>query len=221
MGSEAEYFTRSQAIRKLQVSLNDFRRLCILKGVFPREPKKKFKGSDKTYYHKKDIQYLFHDQLLEKFNSIKAHMKKYRKAIHRGEKSNAKRILKNKPVYSLHYILKERYPTFPDALRDLDDALTLLCLFATFPAHETLKIRNFLFIDEISSTCGYKLPAISFGVLFVRDFNTINDQGFSLDKGNLLSSQYSWSTHHLDSALQVHSKGIVNLKRNMCLTTYK
>jgi pescadillo protein len=141
-GSAAEYLTRSQAIRKMQVTLTDFRRLCILKGVFPREPKKKFKGSDKTYYHKKDVQYLLHDQLLDKFRSIKIHMKKYRKALHRGEKSTAKRLIHSKPTYTLHYILKERYPTFPDALRDLDDALTLCTLFASFPAHETLKIRK-------------------------------------------------------------------------------
>lgn len=141
-GSAAEYFTRSQAIRKLQVSLNDFRRLCILKGIYPREPKKKFKGSDKTYYHRKDIQYLLHDQLLEKFKSIKAHMKKYRRALNRGEKALAASLARNKPTYSLHYIIKERYPTFPDALHDLDDALTLLCLFSAFPTHEALGIRK-------------------------------------------------------------------------------
>ena len=141
-GSSAEYYTRSQAIRKLQVTLNDFRRLCILKGIYPREPKRKFKGSDKTYYHKKDIHYLMHDQLLEKFRAIKVHMKKYKKAINKGEKGKAQSLLRNKPSYSLHYILKERYPTFPDALRDLDDALTLLTLFASFPSHEALKIRT-------------------------------------------------------------------------------
>ncbi|MDR3735792.1 MAG: hypothetical protein P4L10_09670 [Acidobacteriaceae bacterium] len=141
-GSAAEFYTRSQAIRKLQVTLNDFRRLCILKGIYPREPKKKFKGSDKTYYHKKDIHFLLHDQLLEKFQSIKSHMRKYRKALRRNEKALAASIKKNKPTYSLHYIIKERYPTFPDALRDMDDALSLLVLFASFPSHESLKIRT-------------------------------------------------------------------------------
>ena len=139
-GSAAEYYTRSQAIRKLQVTLNDFRRLCILKGIYPREPKKKFKGSDKTYYHRKDIHFLMHDQLLDKFRAIKSHMKKFHRAMNRGDKGLAASLLRNKPTYSLHYILKERYPTFPDALRDMDDALTLLSLFSSFPSHETLKI---------------------------------------------------------------------------------
>ena len=41
-GEASQYKTRSNAIREMQVSLQDFRRLCILKGVYPREPKKKF-----------------------------------------------------------------------------------------------------------------------------------------------------------------------------------
>ena len=78
-GVASQYITRSNAIRRLQLPLQDFRRLCILKGVYPREPKKKLKGSDKTYFHAKDLKILEHDTLLSKFHEIKAHLKKYKK----------------------------------------------------------------------------------------------------------------------------------------------
>ena len=65
-GDAAKYITRSQALRKLQLTLREFRRLCILKGIFPKEPKKKFKGINKTYYLLKDIKYLSTEKLLTK-----------------------------------------------------------------------------------------------------------------------------------------------------------
>lgn len=50
------------------------------------------------------------------------------------EFSDMKRYLSNHPTLKLDHIVKERYPTFIDALRDLDDCLTLCFLFSTFPS---------------------------------------------------------------------------------------
>lgn len=46
-----------------------------------------------------------------------------------------KRMRLNKyPELKLDHVVRERYPTFIDAVKDLDDCLTLLFLFSTFPA---------------------------------------------------------------------------------------
>lgn len=127
-------------MRKLQISLPDFRRLCIFKGIYPREPRNKKKVSKSatpstTFYYTKDIQYLLHEPLLNKFREHKALAKKIGRALGRGEVGDASRLEKTqKPKITLDHIIKERYPTFVDALRDLDDALSMLFLFANLPS---------------------------------------------------------------------------------------
>nr|VWO96714.1 Pescadillo homolog (Nucleolar protein 7 homolog) [Ganoderma boninense] len=138
-GAAKAYMTRSTAIKKLQCSLADFRRLCILKGIFPREPrsrKKANKGSSAptNFYYAKDIAYLAHEPVLRKLREHKAFAKKLARALGRGEWSSAKSLEENKPVYRLDHIIKERYPTFVDAVRDIDDALCMIFLFASLPA---------------------------------------------------------------------------------------
>jgi pescadillo protein len=71
-GAVSEYIPRTRAVKRLQVTLRDFRRLCILKGIYPREPKnKKHLDPSQTYYHYKDIQFLSHEPLMRKFHEQK------------------------------------------------------------------------------------------------------------------------------------------------------
>ncbi|KFP54941.1 Pescadillo, partial [Cathartes aura] len=114
------------------------RRLCILKGIYPHEPKHKKKvnkGSTaaRTFYLLKDIKFLLHEPIVNKFREYKVFVRKLRKAYGKSEWSTVDRLKDNKPSYKLDHIVKERYPTFIDALRDLDDALSMCFLFSTFP----------------------------------------------------------------------------------------
>jgi len=139
-GEASIFITRTQALRKLQISLQDFRKLCILKGVYPREPKTKLKGRNKTYYYAKDIAFLAHDPILTKLREQKTWRKRMTKAQGRKEKLDTlKRIEAQKPKYSLTHVIKERYPSFNDALRDLDDALCTVHLFAQLLSNQKIK----------------------------------------------------------------------------------
>lgn len=132
------YISRAAAVKKLQVTLSDFRRLCILKGVYPVEPKNKSKltGANtrrKTYFFTRDIQMLTNEPLLFKFMEFKVFMKRLTRAQGRHDLEAFKKAIENKPFYQLDVIVKERYPRFVDALRDCDDALSMCFLFAMFP----------------------------------------------------------------------------------------
>lgn len=141
-------------MRKLQISLPDFRKLCIWKGIYPREPRSKKKASKSssastTFYYTKDIQYLLHEPLLQKFREQKALEKKISKALGRGDAHDAHRLERNasrpektgKTKYTLDHVIRERYPTFIDALRDLDDCLSMLFLFANLPSTSTVPAK--------------------------------------------------------------------------------
>lgn len=153
-GAAKNYVTRNQAIKKLQISLPDFRKLCIWKGIFPREPNNRRKVSKSstastTFYYAKDIQYLLHEPLLQKFRDQKVLEKKISRALGRGDVTDASRLERNasrpektgKPPYTLDHLIRERYPTFVDALRDLDDALSMLFLFANLPSTSSVPAK--------------------------------------------------------------------------------
>uniref|UniRef100_A0A1I8FQ89 DNA-directed DNA polymerase n=1 Tax=Macrostomum lignano TaxID=282301 RepID=A0A1I8FQ89_9PLAT len=100
------------ALKRLQLSLNDFRRLCILKGVYPQEPVNTAPGHPVL---------LGHERVMQKLRDIKAHLKKAKRA--KGARRDAHGgpgLQRNFPAYTLDHIIRERYPAFEDAVRDLE-----------------------------------------------------------------------------------------------------
>ncbi|KAH1259281.1 Pescadillo [Glycine max] len=139
-GNAAKFVIRSQALKQLQISLPLFRKLCILKGVTPREPKKKFKGTHQTYYHVKDVSFLHHEPLVEIHRAIRVHERKIKKAEAKKNLERANRLREKTPKPKIARIIRQRYPRFVDALGELDDCLTVVHLFAALPASESKKI---------------------------------------------------------------------------------
>ena len=131
--ASSRYVTRNQALHRLQLKLGDFRRLCILKGIHPREPRRKHQGQGKTYYHVKDIAFLHHEPLLEKFRELRAYARKLKRAKAKQNYVALDRLRDNTPRYELSHLVLERYPTFKDALGDLDDPMAMCALFAVLP----------------------------------------------------------------------------------------
>lgn len=80
--------------------------------------------------------YLLHEPVLAKLREHKAFAKKLSRALVRTDYSLAKSLEESRPTYRLDHIIKERYPTFTDALKDLDDALSLIILFAHLPSNQ-------------------------------------------------------------------------------------
>lgn len=143
-GAAVNYISRRAALKKLQLSLRDFRRLCILKGIYPHEPahkKKVNKGSteNRVWYYRKDINFLAHEPIINKFREYKVFLRKLNHYKAKKDQSKVKKLYANKPEYSLDRLVKERYPTFGSAIRDLDDALCLCFVFATLPHTRILK----------------------------------------------------------------------------------
>ena len=75
-----------------------------------------------------------HEPLLEKVREEHSFERKLRKHLGKRAWAKARSLeMHMRPHLSLDHLVRERYPTFQDALRDLDDALSMAALFATLP----------------------------------------------------------------------------------------
>ena len=77
---------------------------------------------------------------MDTLRRIKIFHKKHNRLITRGEKKEAHDMNARRPRMEFQHIIKERYPSFSDWLKDLDDALCLIFLYSKFPTHEYLGI---------------------------------------------------------------------------------
>jgi len=136
-GSKAnQYVSRERACKKLQLSLPSFRKLCILKGIYPHDPRTKHRnhGQKRVYYHAKDIKNLRREPLLWRWRAQNTYRDKITKHKGRHNWEKVKRMQLSVPQINIDHLVRERYPKFSDALRDLDDCVTFVFLFASLPS---------------------------------------------------------------------------------------
>ena len=141
----------------------DFRRMCILRGVYPRENPKE-RDSPFAFFHKKDIAMVNNDPMAFFIREHAAWLKKRNKKINRKELDTSK-----EPKAPYAELIRSRYPTFADVVQDLDDALTTVALFAQLsgsskvPTERINRARELLteFHYYVSHTHGLKNAFIS------------------------------------------------------------
>lgn len=80
--------------------------------------------------------------MLNKFREFSIYTRKLNHIQAQQRWLDAKRFQETQPEYSLDHLVKERYPSFADALRDLDDALCMIFLFAKLPQTEETATKS-------------------------------------------------------------------------------
>uniref|UniRef100_A0A7E4W8S1 Pescadillo homolog n=1 Tax=Panagrellus redivivus TaxID=6233 RepID=A0A7E4W8S1_PANRE len=176
VGTAAQYISRTAAVKKLQISLKDFQRLCILKGIYPRDPahkKKANKGSTSN-----------------KFREYKTYMKKLVRATSKKEEGKAESLREHKPQFELDHLVKERYPTFASALRDLDDCLNLLFAFAMLPKSKSVKTTV---IDDCRRLTAEFLHYVIQSQTLSKSFITIKGTYF---QASIMGETVTWIVGH-------------------------
>ena len=188
-GLEASFIGRSQCIKMLQVTIKDFRRLCILKGIYPREPLGRMPGKKKgqTFYcaracvgevsgysvvheegrflalilvcwGERNYGWLTNEPTTTSPCLLSFVLSILVRSVVPQVATNVTRPCARKnsvlPTYSLHHLVKERYPLFVDALSDLDDALTLTLLFAALPSDRDVKPKYIAKAKQLAAAWG-------------------------------------------------------------------
>ncbi|GAB66361.1 pescadillo N-terminus domain containing protein, partial [Plasmodium cynomolgi strain B] len=146
---EGKYLTKRSILKKLYLKEREFRKLCIFKGIYPKDFKEiplKLRSKfykQKVYYSKNDFQKLAHEKIIQDFRKITICLKKYKKyKVALEDEEKCKNLIKNFPKYTLDHIIKERFPIFSYAIEQLDDALSAVVAYSLLPSNEKIGISN-------------------------------------------------------------------------------
>ncbi|KMZ80536.1 pescadillo domain-containing protein [Plasmodium vivax India VII] len=146
---EGKYLTKKSILKKLFLKEREFRKLCIFKGIYPKDFKEiplKLRSKfykQKVYYSKNDFQKLAHEKIIQDFRKITTCLRKYKKyKVALEDEERCKNLIKNFPKYTLDHIIKERFPIFSYAIEELDDALSAVVAYSLLPSNEKLGILN-------------------------------------------------------------------------------
>ena len=127
------------------ITLTDFRVLCVLNGVYPKVPpsfKRLHDGGTKrkVYYDTRDIAFLSHDKLIDELREKR--ILKNKKANARASKQTERflNLARAESQIDATHVIRNKYPTFEDAINDLDDCLSTCASFIFLS-----KTRNKLF----------------------------------------------------------------------------
>lgn len=189
------YIGRSQVTKRLQLSIQDFRKLCIFKGIHPVEPglKRIRKQSSKTWYYLKDINFMRRDELVKWYREMSTYKKKvaYLKGVNRPAELEALR--QRKPKLNMDHFVRERYPTFQDAVNDLDDAMSLICLFVEMQHGVTAKLMKKKHFAECSRLKSEWMAFIAHTHALRKVFVSIKGIYYQAD---VLGSPITWLAPH-------------------------
>lgn len=125
---QAKLQSQSKIQRKQQLPQKDFRRQCIQKGIYPKDS-----INSRLYYTKKDLKHLQNEPIHKTLRENKIYKKKLAKYKHLGLFKEIEKLELKKPELCIDHLIRERYPTFNDALRNLSDPLSTLFLYRSIP----------------------------------------------------------------------------------------
>ncbi|CAD2091208.1 pescadillo homolog, putative [Plasmodium vinckei lentum] len=154
--NQEKYLTKRKIQKKLFLNESEFRRLCIFKGIYPKDYKdiplklrNKF-HKNKVYYTRSDYKKLSNEKIIQDFRKIKTGLKRYKKyKLSLEDNEKCKSIIRNFPKYKLDHIIKERFPILVYAVEQLNDALTAIIAYSFLPSNENIGIKNNLINQSI------------------------------------------------------------------------